>query len=97
MTVINSKYNIGDKVWVVGLYIESVGPASLYAKRYTTICSGEVVKVFKGETDTNQECIVYGVEYCPVTSKIKTYGQFSETCVFSSKEEAINASLCYRR
>ena len=62
MAVINSKYNIGDKVWVVGSYIETLGPASLYAKQYTTICSGEVVKVFKGETDTNHFQIHWLIE-----------------------------------
>lgn len=47
MATINTKYNIGDKVWVVGLYIESVGPASLYAKRYTTIAAEKSSRYLK--------------------------------------------------
>lgn len=100
MAVINSKYNIGDKVWFVKNYeVEKVCEhcGSKYKTSQLIACDGEIVSIGTYAWAGNR--LLYSIRYNSPIHSTTLFGNLSSTRsdyiseddVYSTKEEAEKA------
>lgn len=100
MATINSKYNIGDKVWFVKFYeVEKVCEhcGSKYKTSQLIACEGEIVSIGTYAWAGNR--LLYSIRYNSPIPKTTLFGDLSSTRsdyiaednVYSTKEEAEKA------